>query len=90
MDIHKLLVMDTIYFMLCESIVYGCFITELLKCTERQLVRTYPKGARIDSSNYNPVPFWNHGIQMTALNFQTPGLITIYTVCDNHLHVHCV
>lgn len=37
-----------------------------------QLSRVYPKGQRIDSSNYNPVPFWNAGSQMIALNFQTP------------------
>ncbi len=35
--------------------------------------RVYPKGQRIDSSNYNPVPFWNVGCQMVALNYQTPG-----------------
>lgn len=37
-----------------------------------QLSRVYPKGQRIDSSNYNPVPFWNVGSQMVALNYQTP------------------
>ncbi|XP_034839388.1 1-phosphatidylinositol 4,5-bisphosphate phosphodiesterase gamma-1 isoform X1 [Maniola hyperantus] len=37
-----------------------------------QLSRIYPKGQRIDSSNYNPVPFWNVGSQMVALNYQTP------------------
>lgn len=37
-----------------------------------QLSRVYPKGQRIDSSNYNPVPFWNSGSQMVALNYQTP------------------
>lgn len=37
-----------------------------------QLSRIYPKGQRIDSSNYNPVPFWNAGSQMVALNYQTP------------------
>lgn len=47
---------------------------EMLACTERQLVRTYPKGARIDSSNYYPIPFWNHGIHMVALNYQTPDV----------------
>lgn len=36
-----------------------------------QLSRVYPKGQRIDSSNYNPVPMWNAGCQMTALNYQT-------------------
>ena len=25
----------------------------------------------VDSSNYDPVPFWNFGVQMVALNYQT-------------------
>ncbi|CAG7730788.1 unnamed protein product [Allacma fusca] len=37
-----------------------------------QLSRVYPKGQRLDSSNYNPVPFWSVGCQMVALNYQTP------------------
>lgn len=36
-----------------------------------QFSRVYPKGQRIDSSNYNPVPMWNSGCQMVALNYQT-------------------
>ena len=36
--------------------------------------RIYPKGTRLDSSNYNPVPFWNVGSQLVALNYQTPGI----------------
>ena len=39
--------------------------------TETQLLRTYPAGMRIDSSNFNPVLFWSFGIQMVALNYQT-------------------
>ncbi|KAJ8317113.1 hypothetical protein KUTeg_005017 [Tegillarca granosa] len=39
--------------------------------TERQLMRTYPTGMRIDSSNFNPVIFWAFGLQMVALNYQT-------------------
>ncbi|XP_060069522.1 uncharacterized protein LOC132549598 [Ylistrum balloti] len=39
--------------------------------TEKQLMRTYPAGMRIDSSNFNPVIFWAFGIQMVALNYQT-------------------
>ena len=35
---------------------------EMLACTERQFVRTYPHGKRTDSSNYDPLPLWNHGI----------------------------
>uniref|UniRef100_A0A4W3IVT3 Phosphoinositide phospholipase C n=1 Tax=Callorhinchus milii TaxID=7868 RepID=A0A4W3IVT3_CALMI len=38
----------------------------------RQLSRIYPKGQRIDSSNYDPLILWQHGCQMAALNFQTP------------------
>jgi phosphatidylinositol phospholipase C, delta len=37
----------------------------------RQLSRIYPKGMRIDSSNYDPVPAWNSGSQIVALNYQT-------------------
>ncbi|PVD33253.1 hypothetical protein C0Q70_04505 [Pomacea canaliculata] len=41
--------------------------------THKKLIRTYPAGSRTDSSNYNPVPAWNHGCQIVALNFQTGG-----------------
>ena len=37
--------------------------------TNNQLVRIYPKGSRTDSSNYNPVPFWNVGCQVGRLRF---------------------
>ncbi|XP_072306989.1 1-phosphatidylinositol 4,5-bisphosphate phosphodiesterase delta-1a isoform X2 [Eucyclogobius newberryi] len=36
-----------------------------------KLSRIYPAGSRTDSSNYNPVPMWNVGCQIVALNFQT-------------------
>uniref|UniRef100_A0A3B3US86 Phosphoinositide phospholipase C n=1 Tax=Poecilia latipinna TaxID=48699 RepID=A0A3B3US86_9TELE len=36
-----------------------------------KLTRIYPAGSRTDSSNYNPVPMWNVGCQIVALNFQT-------------------
>ena len=38
---------------------------------QAQLSRVYPKAQRMDSSNYNPMPMWNTGSQMAALNFQT-------------------
>ncbi|XP_034416243.1 1-phosphatidylinositol 4,5-bisphosphate phosphodiesterase delta-1a isoform X1 [Cyclopterus lumpus] len=38
-----------------------------------KLSRIYPSGSRTDSSNYNPVPMWNAGCQIVALNFQTPS-----------------
>ncbi|XP_078588305.1 1-phosphatidylinositol 4,5-bisphosphate phosphodiesterase epsilon-1-like isoform X2 [Branchiostoma floridae x Branchiostoma japonicum] len=44
---------------------------KLLTHTEKQLLRTYPAGTRFDSSNPNPMPFWLHGLQLVALNYQT-------------------
>uniref|UniRef100_A0A6Q2WT53 1-phosphatidylinositol 4,5-bisphosphate phosphodiesterase n=1 Tax=Esox lucius TaxID=8010 RepID=A0A6Q2WT53_ESOLU len=44
---------------------------EFVEYNKRQMSRIYPKGTRMDSSNYNPQPFWNAGCQMVALNYQT-------------------
>ena len=46
---------------------------ELLLYNRLQFSRVYPKGQRIDSSNYNPMRMWNCGCHMVALNYQTPG-----------------
>ncbi|XP_066575107.1 1-phosphatidylinositol 4,5-bisphosphate phosphodiesterase beta-3 isoform X1 [Amia ocellicauda] len=48
--------------------------TEFVEYNKKQLSRIYPKGTRVDSSNYMPQIFWNVGCQMVALNFQTPDL----------------
>lgn len=34
------------------------------------LSRIYPKGTRVMSSNYDPIPLWLAGCQMVALNYQ--------------------
>lgn len=47
---------------------------EFVNYNTRQLSRIYPKGGRVDSSNYMPQIFWNTGCQMVSLNFQTPDL----------------
>ncbi|TRY53845.1 hypothetical protein DNTS_002799 [Danionella cerebrum] len=47
---------------------------EYIRHNTEKLSRIYPGGLRTDSSNYNPVPLWNAGCQIVALNFQTPGL----------------
>ncbi|KAF2100956.1 putative 1-phosphatidylinositol-4,5-bisphosphate phosphodiesterase 1 [Rhizodiscina lignyota] len=39
----------------------------------RHLMRVYPKGTRISSSNINPVLHWGVGAQIAALNWQTFG-----------------
>uniref|UniRef100_A0A3P8QV79 1-phosphatidylinositol 4,5-bisphosphate phosphodiesterase gamma n=1 Tax=Astatotilapia calliptera TaxID=8154 RepID=A0A3P8QV79_ASTCA len=43
-----------------------------LQYNRRQLSRIYPRGQRLDSSNYDPLPMWLCGSQLVALNFQTP------------------
>lgn len=50
---------------------------ELLKYNQKGLTRVYPKGQRVDSSNYDPFRLWFCGAQMVSLNFQTPGNILI-------------
>jgi phosphatidylinositol phospholipase C beta len=47
---------------------------DFVNFNKRQLTRIYPKGTRVDSSNYLPQTFWNAGCQMVALNFQTLDL----------------
>ncbi|KAG6314632.1 hypothetical protein E4U22_008597 [Claviceps purpurea] len=39
----------------------------------KHLMRVFPKGTRISSSNLKPVPFWAIGAQICALNWQTYG-----------------
>ncbi|KAF2172504.1 hypothetical protein M409DRAFT_17738 [Zasmidium cellare ATCC 36951] len=62
--------------------VFSLGESKLLEACEKQpkklfehnlhhLMRAYPKGSRLRSSNLDPVPFWRFGIQMVALNFQT-------------------
>uniref|UniRef100_A0A8C1ET78 1-phosphatidylinositol 4,5-bisphosphate phosphodiesterase n=1 Tax=Cyprinus carpio carpio TaxID=630221 RepID=A0A8C1ET78_CYPCA len=48
--------------------------SEFVEYNKKQLSRIYPKGTRVDSSNYMPQLFWNVGCQMVALNFQTLDL----------------
>ncbi|PNI31398.1 PLCH2 isoform 3 [Pan troglodytes] len=46
---------------------------QYLRFNQLQLSRIYPSSYRVDSSNYNPQPFWNAGCQMVALNYQSEG-----------------
>ncbi|NXY35187.1 PLCB2 phosphodiesterase, partial [Pomatorhinus ruficollis] len=47
------------------------FPVQFVEYNKWQMSRIYPKGTRMDSSNYQPQMFWNVGCQMVALNFQT-------------------
>uniref|UniRef100_A0A3Q2CJ94 Phosphoinositide phospholipase C n=1 Tax=Cyprinodon variegatus TaxID=28743 RepID=A0A3Q2CJ94_CYPVA len=46
---------------------------ELVRFNQRQLLRVYPSNFRVDSSNFNPQPYWNTGCHMVAMNYQTEG-----------------
>ncbi|XP_070696727.1 1-phosphatidylinositol 4,5-bisphosphate phosphodiesterase beta-1 [Pempheris klunzingeri] len=47
---------------------------EFVEYNKSQLSRIYPKGTRVDSSNFMPQLFWNAGCQLVALNYQTIDL----------------
>lgn len=46
---------------------------EIVRFTQRNILRVYPKGIRVNSSNYNPLIGWMHGAQMVAFNMQGHG-----------------
>ncbi|CAJ0942150.1 unnamed protein product, partial [Mesorhabditis belari] len=48
---------------------------EFMQATRDYAIRVIPNTNRVDSSNLNPQEFWNCGVQMVALNYQTPGLM---------------
>lgn len=45
--------------------------TLLANYTASRLVKSYPMGLRLDSSNMNPLPSWICGVQCVAMNMQT-------------------
>jgi phosphatidylinositol phospholipase C, delta len=46
---------------------------DLIKHNKTHLVRVYPKGMRLNSTNYEPHRYWAAGAQLVALNWQTFG-----------------
>lgn len=47
--------------------------TDLIRFTQKNFLRIYPKGTRVTSSNYKPLIGWMHGAQMVAFNMQGYG-----------------
>ncbi|XP_038711763.1 phosphoinositide phospholipase C 2-like isoform X2 [Tripterygium wilfordii] len=47
--------------------------SDIVRFTQQNFLRVYPKGTRISSSNYNPFVAWMHGAQMVAFNMQGYG-----------------
>jgi phosphatidylinositol phospholipase C delta len=48
-------------------------IMDLIKHNQDHVVRIYPKGVRINSTNYDPHRYWSAGAQLVSLNWQTCG-----------------
>ncbi|KAB5567698.1 hypothetical protein PHYPO_G00235870 [Pangasianodon hypophthalmus] len=48
---------------------------QFVRFNQRQLSRIYPSSYRVDSSNFNPQPFWNIGCHLVALNYQSEGRV---------------
>ncbi|XP_022998188.1 phosphoinositide phospholipase C 4-like [Cucurbita maxima] len=46
---------------------------DVIRFTQKNMLRIYPKGTRVNSSNYNPMSAWLHGAQMVAFNMQGYG-----------------
>ncbi|WOK95513.1 hypothetical protein Cni_G04220 [Canna indica] len=46
---------------------------KLVRFTQKNILRVYPKATRFNSSNYNPLIGWMHGAQMIAFNMQGYG-----------------
>jgi phosphatidylinositol phospholipase C delta len=57
---------------------------DLIKHNRTHLVRLYPKGTRVSSTNYEPHRYWSAGIQLVAINWQTCGASDL-EVRNSHL-----
>ncbi|KAJ7178183.1 1-phosphatidylinositol-4,5-bisphosphate phosphodiesterase 1 [Mycena filopes] len=49
-------------------------VRDVIKHTRTHLVRIYPRGTRLKSSNYLPHGYWSAGAQLVAINWQTSDL----------------
>ncbi|CAI9091713.1 OLC1v1026810C2 [Oldenlandia corymbosa var. corymbosa] len=47
--------------------------TDVVRFTQRNILRVFPKGTRVTSSNFHPMMGWTHGAQMLAFNMQGYG-----------------
>ncbi|XP_071929923.1 phosphoinositide phospholipase C 6-like [Coffea arabica] len=50
--------------------LYG---TDVVRFTQKNILRVFPKGTRVTSSNFYPLVGWTHGAQMLAFNMQGYG-----------------
>ena len=59
---------------------------DLIKHNQDHIVRIYPKGIRINSTNYNPHQYWSAGAQLVSLNWQTCGKRLSLSACPRFGH----
>lgn len=57
-----------------NKLIRGGAMMDVIKHTRDHLIRIYPKGMRLSSSNYEPHRYWSSGAQLVALNWQTYDL----------------
>ncbi|KAK7311240.1 hypothetical protein RJT34_09251 [Clitoria ternatea] len=50
-----------------------CYGADIVRFTQNNILRVYPKGTRLTSSNYKPHIGWMYGAQMVAFNMQGYG-----------------
>lgn len=48
-------------------------MNDLVKHNQTHVTRIYPKGTRVNSTNYEPHRYWAAGAQVVAINWQTFG-----------------
>ena len=53
-------------------------LIDLVKHNKTHLVRIYPNGTRLNSSNFEPHKYWCAGAQLVAINWQTFGSFILY------------
>ena len=53
-----------------KKILKEGYWNKMIQFARNHLIRIYPDGTHINSSNYNPIQFWIGGAQMVCLNIQ--------------------
>lgn len=48
---------------------------------QKQLTRVYPSAYRIDSSNFNPLPYWSTGCQLGAYASRSSSSLRVVALC---------
>ncbi|CAA3014199.1 phosphoinositide phospholipase C 6-like [Olea europaea subsp. europaea] len=46
---------------------------DVVRFTQKNILRVFPKGTRVTSTNFKPITGWMHGAQMVAFNMQGYG-----------------